>query len=71
MPKLIFHKEKVDFIAIQNRRLSENAALTDIERWKKAFVLMALAAKFRKEKGLLKQPQRRGVVLKRKGCEFI
>lgn len=71
MAKLIFHKGKVDFKEIEDRRLFENAALPPIERWKNSFALMALSAKFRKEKGLLKQPLRKGMVLKRKGCEFI
>ena len=69
--KLIFHKGKVDFKKIEERRLFENASLSPMERWKNAFALMAIAAKFRNEKGLLKQPQRKGIILKRKGWEFI
>lgn len=69
--KLRYYNGKVDFEKIEERRLLENAALSPMERWKKTFLLMALSAKFRKEKRLLKEPQRKGIVLKRKGCEFV
>jgi hypothetical protein len=40
-------------------------ALLLLDRWRKAFVLMALSEGFRPEKCLLKEP-RKGIVLKKK-----
>ena len=63
MAKLILHTSS-DLSAIEERRLRENFALSHKERMKKAFALIALAAKFKN--GVLREPQGLGVVLKRK-----
>jgi hypothetical protein len=63
MAKLILHN-KANVEAIKERRLMENLSLTPEQRMKKAFQLMAMSAKFKN--GVLKEPQGKGIVLKRK-----
>lgn len=68
MAKLILHNT-ANLEAIKERRLMENLALTPEQRMKKAFQLMAIAAKFKN--GVLKEPQGKGIVLRRKNkCQF-
>lgn len=64
MAKIILHKEGQDPEAIVARRMQENLLLTPVERFKKTFQLMALAAAFKQ--GPIKTPQGLGIVLKRK-----
>jgi hypothetical protein len=63
MAKLILHTN-ADLQAIGDRRLQEDFMLTPKERFEKAYLLMKIAAQFRK--GPLKEPQGLGIVLKRK-----
>ncbi|MFN5460502.1 MAG: hypothetical protein ACK5AY_11390 [Bacteroidota bacterium] len=63
MAKLILHNT-ANLEAIKERRLIENLALTPEQRMKKAFQLMAMSAKFKN--GVLKEPQGKGIVLRRK-----
>ncbi|MFN5182080.1 MAG: hypothetical protein ACK5D5_03540 [Bacteroidota bacterium] len=63
MAKLILHNT-ANLEAIKERRLMENLALTPEQRMKKAFQLMAMSAKFKN--GVLKEPQGKGIVLRRK-----
>lgn len=64
MAKIILHKEGENPESIADRRMQENLLLSPVERFKKTFQLMALAAAFKQ--GPIKAPQGLGVVLKRK-----
>jgi hypothetical protein len=64
MAKIILHKEGQHPDAIAERRLQENFLLSPLERFKKTFQLMSLAAAFKQ--GPIKHPQGLGIVLKRK-----
>lgn len=62
--KLILHKDKKDFMEVENRRLSENLSLPYAKRIEKLFILMEISAMFKK--GPIKMPQGLGLVLKEK-----
>jgi hypothetical protein len=64
MPKIILHPPGTTREEIEQRRIQENLKRTPAERMSFAFRLMALAMMLKK--GPLKQPQGKGVVLKRK-----
>lgn len=64
MPKIIFHNPPLTPEEIEERRFQENLALPPKERIKRMFALMALSAMFKKDS--LKQPRRKGIILKRK-----
>jgi hypothetical protein len=64
MPKIIIYTPGTTREDIKRRRMEENMKRTPAERMSFAFRLMALAMMFKK--GPLKEPQGKGVVLKRK-----
>jgi hypothetical protein len=66
MAKLIIHTEKKSQEEIELRRLLETAALPPEKRWKKAFEMMALAMMFKPPGSVIKKPEGKGIIIKKK-----
>jgi hypothetical protein len=67
MRKVILYNDTINREVISENRLYKNLLLSPANRMKKAYMLMAIAAKFKN--GPLRNPMGLGIILKKKRSE--